>query len=85
MTHLLKAIEEKIKQLPYGYDSIKVFGSIRLNIHIKCVSRETAEKWAIDLASIGKVSIIPSFMDQSIEDEQKRVPARKGFLVHVVG
>ena len=42
----------KLAQLGIPSESIKVFGRARCNIHIICVSRSTAQRWAHVLHTI---------------------------------
>lgn len=53
---LLEEMQEKLAAVSLGRESIKVFGVIRCNVHIVCVSHDTANKWASLLSSIFKDS-----------------------------
>ena len=45
-------IQAKLEQAGIGFESIRVFGAARCNVHILCVSRDTADKWAILLNKV---------------------------------
>lgn len=42
----------KLESLPIARHKLHVFGRARLNVHVICKSRATAQKWAQALASI---------------------------------
>jgi hypothetical protein len=57
MTQDLKqAFQQKLAESGLGFETLKVFGSIRLNVHVTCTSRDTANKWAQLLAQVFKGS-----------------------------
>lgn len=80
-------MEAKLKELGLGFESIQVFGVIRQNVHVKCVSRETAAKWAGVLAKVfkgAKVSTVPTSWEAKENNGTNLLPTmRKGFLVAV--
>lgn len=41
----IQRFEALVNSIPLPRRSIKVFGAIRVNIHVECESRETAYKW----------------------------------------
>ena len=49
-TELKQQIKNRLETCGIGFDHIDVFGSIRLNVHVACKSRDTADKWASLLA-----------------------------------
>lgn len=51
--------KETLQQAGIPYEEMKVFGAIRLNVHVTCKSATTARKWASLLYKVlgGKVSI----------------------------
>jgi hypothetical protein len=38
-----------LEKLPYGYLEMNVFGTLRLNIHIICEGKKTADQWHMAL------------------------------------
>lgn len=81
------AILAKLKQTGIGYEDIKVFGAIRCNVHVTCVSRTTATKWAQLLATVfkgAKVSTTPTVWYAKKNKGTCLLPTvRKGFLIAV--
>jgi hypothetical protein len=78
-------MEAKLAELGLGAESIKVFGAIRTNVHVVCVSRETADKWAMALAQIfaARPTVVPTIWKAATNKERRLFPVRKGFLVAV--
>lgn len=80
-------MEAKLKGLGIGFETIKVFGVIRQNVHVKCVSRETAAKWASVLAKVfkgAKVATVPTTWEAADNKGTNLLPTmRKGFMVAV--
>lgn len=80
-------IKAKLAQAGIGYEKITVFGAIRCNVHIKCLSRGTADKWALLLAQVfkgAKVSIIGTMWDAKENKGSNLLPTkRRGFLIAV--
>jgi hypothetical protein len=82
---ILKAFEAKLQQLPYGYESMKVFGAIRLNVHITCQSRETANNWVAALAPVGKVTITETMWNAKENKGPALCPTiKRGYLISMV-
>lgn len=44
-TTTIEKFEALVTSIPLPRRSVKVFGAIRVNIHIECESRTTAHKW----------------------------------------
>lgn len=68
------------------FSSIRVFGAIRCNVHVVCVSRETADKWALLLAQVFNAE--PSVTSHVWNAEENhgtslRPTKRNGWLVAV--
>lgn len=81
------AMEERLKATELPYEKINVFGVIRQNVHIKCMARETAQKWALLLNEIfpmGKVTVTNTSWD-AIENKGTSMVKTKvsGFLVSI--
>lgn len=86
-TELLAAMQAKLEQAGIGFESVKVFGVIRCNVHITCVSRDTAGKWAALLGQMftgARVSLVPTVWEAAENKGTCLNPTiRKGFLVAV--
>lgn len=85
----LKAMEEKFKSLGLAHESVKVFGMARLNVHVVCVGRETARKWAQALqkaTNATRVSVVSHMWDAVENKGTCLLPTkRKGYLIAAVG
>lgn len=42
----LEQMEAKFKSIGLPYHDLRVFGTLRCNVHVRCVGRTTADKWA---------------------------------------
>ncbi|MBR8188256.1 hypothetical protein KDW82_04170 [Burkholderia vietnamiensis] len=82
------ALKEKLESLPYGRESIKVFGAIRCNVHIVCVSRNTADKWALALAQAfrgANITVTPHRWHAAENKNSCLCPStRDGFLIGMI-
>lgn len=47
-------MQTKLAQAGIPHETIKVFGVIRQNVHVTCLSRDTAQKWAQLLGGVFK-------------------------------
>jgi hypothetical protein len=87
MKALKDAMKVKLENAGIGYEEISVFGAIRCNVHIKCVSAETAEKWAILLSQVfsgAKVSTVKTVWDAKYNKGTTLLSTkRSGFLISV--
>ena len=45
-------MQSKLADAGLPFESLKVFGVIRCNVHVVCVSRDTAQKWVSLLAQV---------------------------------
>ena len=81
-----QAMQAKLSTAGIPAESIKVFGAIRCNVHVTCVGRETAQKWAELLAQVfkAKVALVPHEWN-AVENKgtSMRPTKRSGFLVAV--
>lgn len=81
------AMEAKLKGAGLAFETIKVFGVIRQNVHIKCVSRDTANKWAMLLAQVFKgekvTTVATSWEAKENKGTNLKPTLRNGFLVAV--
>lgn len=83
------AMQSKLAEAGIPHESIKVFGVIRQNVHVICLSRDTAQKWSHLLGSLfpaSKVACV-SHMWNAVENKgtQMRPTKRRGWLVAVAG
>lgn len=84
---LNSAMEAKLQTAGIGFETIKVFGVIRQNVHVKCVSRDTADKWVQLLAAVfhgAKVSCTATVWNAADNKGSNLAPTmRKGWLIAV--
>jgi len=84
---ILTEMQAKLDALPLGKESIKVFGAIRCNVHVVCVSQATANKWASVLQAIFKgsrVHVGPHYWNAAENKGTCLLPTkRSGYLVAV--
>ena len=82
---LSKKMEEKLAHVGLGFESIKVFGVLRCNVHVTCTSLTTANKWAALLSEIfkgGVISVTPTIWEAKKNKGLVGCPTmRKGFLI----
>lgn len=45
-------MQARLEQAGIGHESLRVFGSVMLNVHVVCTGRGTADKWAALLAQV---------------------------------
>ena len=87
MQTLKSAMSQKLKASGIAFEEITVFGSIRCNVHIKCISRSTADKWALLLSQVfigAKVSVIKTMWAAKENKETCLRPTKRhGFLISV--
>lgn len=80
-------MKAKLAATGLGFESINVFGAIRCNVHVKCVSRATASKWASVLSSVLKgaqVRTVATAWDAVENKGTNLLPTkRSGFLIAV--
>lgn len=49
---LHKKLESKLKETGLAFESIKVFGTFSTCVHILCIGRDTADRWALLLTQV---------------------------------
>ena len=81
----LAKLADKLQSLAIPCHKLQVFGRARLNIHVTCKSRATADKWAQVLAAIEpgrKVACIETLIERADfkRDAQNQFHTR-GWLV----
>ncbi len=86
-TETLAAMKERLASVGLGHEEISVFGAVRCNVHVRCVSRKTAEKWGVLLGQIfkgAKVYIGASTWPAAKNKGTCLLPTmRKGYLIAV--
>ncbi len=85
MKELKQAIREKLEQAGVPFESISVFGAIKLNVHVVCCGFDSANKWAQLISSALKgadVKIVKtSFEAKENKGTNLRKTMRDGFLI----
>lgn len=86
-TALLAAMQERFASLGLGYESLKVFGVLRINVHVICVSRTTAQQWVRALSAVFpgvKIACVPHVW-AAVENKGTCLnqTMRRGFLIGV--
>lgn len=81
-------MEAKLKEAGIPFETVQVFGAIRINVHVTCVSVATANKWVHMLTKVFGKS--PSVAKHSwYAKEQKGTcllpTMRNGYLIGLVG
>ena len=83
---ILAAMQKRLETAGLGFESLKVFGAIRINVHVVCVSRETAEKWGRLLAQAlhAKPTIVPTTWDAAENKGTNLRPTKRaGYLIAI--
>lgn len=81
-------MEAKLKETGLGFEKINVFGAVRLNIHVTCMSLMTANKWVQVLSKVaGKPATLTKHTwNAQIQKGTVLLPTlRHGYLIAVVG
>jgi hypothetical protein len=82
-----QAFAAKLQQAGIPYESLSVFGALRCNVHVKVISRETAQKWASLLSAVfsgAKVSVVSTIWNAVENKGICMLPTvRKGYLIAV--
>ena len=83
------AMQAKLAQAGIPHESVKVFGVIRQNVHVVCLGRDTADKWAQLLNGVfpgAKVSVLSHTWNAVENKGTQMLPTkRSGWLVAVAG
>lgn len=80
-------MESRLKSAGLAFESIKVFGSLGTCVHIRCIGRDTAARWAALLARVfGKA---PTVVESSWEATRNKGAClkptmRRGYLVALI-
>lgn len=86
-TELNAAMQSKLAALGVPFETLVVFGRIRQNVHVKCVSHDTASKWASVLSQVfkgAKVTTVGTVWEAAENKGTNLRPTmRSGFLVAV--
>lgn len=87
-SELNQALQAQLEKAGLGFEEIKVFGVIRCNVHIVCVSRETAQKWVLLLQQGFKGAKVSMGMHVWHAKQNKNTvlkpTVRKGFLIGMI-
>jgi len=79
------ALESKLKQAGLPFVSVKVLGA--RSVHVRCLGRDTADKWQLLLATVfsgSKVRMVPTMWEASENKGTCLLPTMtKGFLIGV--
>lgn len=83
----LAAMQTRLASAGLGHESISVFGAVRCNVHVRCVGRDTADKWARLLRAVfkgAKVYVAPHEWPAATNKGTCLLPTkRRGYLVAV--
>ena len=88
LSELHAKMESKLNDAGIAAESIKVFGTLGTCVHIRCIGRDTAARWAALLAQVfGKT---PAVVESSWEATRNRGTClkptmRRGWLVSLMG
>lgn len=80
-------MEAKMKAAGIAFESVKVFGAIATNVHVRCLGRDTADRWAALLAQVfGKAPTIVETSWEAADNKGTclRPTVRRGYLVVLV-
>ncbi len=83
---LNEQIRAKLTTLDLGSESIQVFGRLRLNVHVICVSIETARKWAAVLSKMtgARASLVAHSWNAEANRGTSMLPTKRhGYLIAV--
>lgn len=85
---LLLKMRKKLESAGLGYEKIQVFGAIKCNVHVVCVSKNTAEKWVRFLAAAfngAKISLNKTVWPAAKNTGGNLTPdLRSGYLITAV-
>jgi len=83
----LAAMQARLATAGLGHESISVFGAVRCNVHVRCIGRDTADKWAALLGAVFKGARVYVGPHEWPAAENKgtnlRPTKRRGYLVAV--
>lgn len=87
MDKIKEAMQAKLEAAGLPFVQIKVFGVLRCNVHVTCLSRDAAAKWATLLAGVfkgAKVACVEHSWNAAANKGTCLLPTmRDGFLVAV--
>lgn len=77
-------LEAKLKEARIPFEHLQVYGAIATNVTIRCLGRDTAERWGALLATA--FGVTPQIVESSWEAKANngtslRPTMRRGFLV----
>ncbi len=81
------AMQSKLTELGLPHESINVFGAVRCNVHVTCLSRTAATKWVLALSKVfagAQVQTVATMWDAVENKGTNLLPTkRSGFRVSV--
>ena len=80
-------MESKLKAAGLASESIKVFGTSATCVHIRCIGRDTANRWAALLAQVfGKAPTVAASSWEAAENRGTvlKPTMRRGYLVALI-
>lgn len=84
---LHKKLESKLKDTGLAFESIKVFGTLGTCVHILCIGRDTADRWAMLLTQVfGKAPTVVETSWQAADNKGTclKPTLRHGYLVVLI-
>jgi hypothetical protein len=81
------AMQAKLAQAGVPFEDIKVFGVIRVNVHVVCVSADTASKWVHLLHRVfGKSPTVSQTIWNAVQNKGTclKPTMRRGHLVSLI-
>ena len=86
MDAIKQSMQSKLESCGLPCHEVNVFGRIRCNVHVTCVGRDTAHKWAQLLASVSvsKTNVVATSWEAAKNQNTTMRPTMiDGFLVSV--
>ena len=84
----IENMEKGLKKVGLPFENIKVFGVIKINVHILCLGEATARKWASLLSKIfpgAKINTVKHMWNAKKNNKSVMFPSmRKGYLIGVI-
>jgi len=81
-------IAELLSRAGIPHEEIKVFGSVRCNVHVRCIGLESAAKWAALFRAVfpaGRINTVESVWPaKKNRGTVLRPTVRSGYLVGVI-
>lgn len=88
-SELLAGMQKRLETAGIPFESVKVFGAIRCNVHVVCLGKDTANKWAILLGQVfrGSKVYVGDHEWRAVGNKGTvlRPTKRKGYIIAVSG